>query len=121
MLRMTIATPGCFALIWRAASMPLRFGIVMSSTATSGLTDSAVLHRRRESIGVLPHHDPNLGRPRVFRAIVEGLLHHPIDAGPMRVDQILRDFVGDHLHFEPRPPRDFARLPLQSRDQAEIV
>src|SRR6185312_741248 len=42
MLNITIAVPGCAAVIWRAASMPLRLGIAISRRITSGVDRLAI-------------------------------------------------------------------------------
>jgi hypothetical protein len=55
------------------------------------------------------------------RGIIEGFLDHAVDARAMRIEQVVGDVVGDQFHPEVGAAGDFAGLPLQSRQQSEIV
>ena len=83
--------------------------------------DAVILDGHRHALRILADDNSNLGRPRMFGAIVQRLLHETVQAGPMRVGQITGDFAGHHFDRKASPPHDFASLPSQRGNQTEIV
>ena len=83
MLRTMVETPICLALIWCAASMPLRFGMVISSTAMSGLRSLRQIHRCAAVAGLSDHLEILL----LLQNQPQSAPHHGVIVGQNNPDQ----------------------------------
>src|SRR6266853_1120841 len=114
MLKITIAVCGDFAVIWRAASIPFRFGMPMSATTTCGEWASVsrtasrpspasattlesspvILDQNVDVLRPLFDRDPHRLGAGVTNTVVQGLLHHAVDASLV----LLGKAVGNPVH-----------------------
>jgi hypothetical protein len=82
---------------------------------------TVILDGEQDAAGLLLDGHPGHAGFGVLDAVVQGFLDDPVDAGLVLLGKILRDSFCRHLHTQASPLRDFARLPLQRRNQAQVV
>jgi hypothetical protein len=67
------------------------------------------------------HHHLDAARLRMPRAVMQGFLHHAVDAGLELVGQLAGALLGRYMHAQTGALGNLASLPFERRHQAEIV
>src|ERR1019366_8395551 len=80
-----------------------------------------VLDGEDNTRALVPHVHLHITGAGMAGGVVGGFLHDAGDAGLVLIGEVVRNFVGGDTHAEPGAFADFARVPVERGEKAEIV